>query len=274
MRLLRFFSLFMAALFFLTPVLEGKENRIISLAPSQTELLYAMGLGHQIVGVSDYSNYPEDVLTKPTIGDIDLNIEKIIALRPTILVDANSMRKGYAALFKQLKLNYVDFKMSELKDTLAVARGLGELLKEQDKAAEFAKDWEKKLDNVSNPVITKPLTFYAEIWGEPMQAAGPSSFISKIIEKAGLENVIKTGVEYPVINKETVVGLNPDVIFLIYPIEKNTVSRVKNRAAWGHIKAIKADRLYTLEQDLFVRPSPRNLEGVELINNLLQKSNQ
>jgi iron complex transport system substrate-binding protein len=266
-----FFLLF--AFFFLSIAstsFGARENRIVALAPSHTELLYAMGLGDQIVGVSEYSDYPEDTLTKPTIGDIELNIEKIIALRPTLIVDANSMRKGYAAIFKQLNLNYVDFKMQELTDLLQVATSLGELLSEQEKAASFTKAWAEKLESIATPTNAQPLTFYAEIWGEPMQAAGPTSFVSKIIEKAGIKNVIKSNVEYPVINKETVVSLNPDIIFLIYPTKKDSITRVKKRAAWAHIKAIKAGRLYALEQDLFVRPSPRNLDGVEIINNLLQ----
>ncbi len=252
----------------------GMPNRIISLAPSQTELLYAIGLGDQIVGVSNYSNYPEDALNKPMVGDIDLNIEQILALNPTIIVDANSLRKNYTNLFKQLNLKYVDFKMTNLEDTIKVASELGNLLNEQNKAESFIKSWKREYSSIEAPNIKKNLTFYAEIWGEPMQGAGSKSFISILLEKAKIKNILESPLEYPVVNRETIVAFNPDIIFIIYPTNPSLVSQIKNRAAWNHIKAVKNNNVYILEQDLFVRPGPRNLEGLKQINQIINEIKQ
>ena len=83
------------------------SNRIISLIPSSTELLFAIGYGNEIIAVSNYCNYPEDKIKNlPRIGDQNLNVEKIISLSPTILVDTNSIHKRYESIFKKLKLNY------------------------------------------------------------------------------------------------------------------------------------------------------------------------
>lgn len=264
----------LCALFFLIFNYEiwASNNRIITLAPSQTELIYAMGLGDQIVGVSDYSDYPQDALNKAKIGDIELKIELILSLAPTIIIDVNSLRKSYEPLFRQLKLNYVNYNISEMEDIASMAFNIGKLLNEEDKANEFASKWLAELQTLELKKIDVPLTFYAEIWGTPMQAAGNKSFISKIIERSGGINIYNTKIEYPVINKESVVSLNPNVVFLFYPIKEEEILNVKNRPAWKHISATRNNHIYALDQDLFVRPGPRNLEGLKMINEILNKA--
>lgn len=250
----------------------ASNNRIITLAPSQTELVYAMGLGEQIVGVSDYSDYPKDALNKTKIGDIELKVELILSLSPTIIIDVNSMRKSYEPLFRRLNLNYVNYNISEMEDIASMALEIGKCLKEEEKANKFASKWLSEVQalNLKKPEV--PFTFYAEIWGTPMQAAGNKSFISKIIERSGGKNIFNSKIEYPVINKESVVSLNPNVVFLFYPIKEEEVLNVKNRPAWKHISASKNNNIYALDQDLFVRPGPRNLDGLKMINKILNKA--
>ena len=163
----------------------ASNNRIITLAPSQTELVYAMGLGEQIVGVSDYSDYPKDALNKTKIGDIELKVELILSLSPTIIIDVNSMRKSYEPLFRRLNLNYVNYNISEMEDIASMALEIGKCLKEEEKANKFASKWLSEVQalNLKKPEVH--FTLYAEICGTPIKSACNKSFISKNIERSG-----------------------------------------------------------------------------------------
>lgn len=243
------------------------KERIISLAPSQTELLYAIGAGNEIVGVSNYSDYPEEAKSIPTIGGVELNIEKIVSLSPTVLIDANSMRNRYEPLFKSLNLKYLNYIIKTPEDNVRTAIEIGKIIGKEKEAKIFAYNWLEQLNKLKQK--KKHFTFYAEIWHNPMQAASKNSFISKIIEEAGGINVINDILEYPTVNQEIILNLNPEVIFLCYPVQDNTVSEIKQRPAWNYISAVKNNKVFAVNQDYFVRPGPRNLDGIQQIINLL-----
>lgn len=247
----------------------GAENRIISLVPSQTELLFALGLGTQLVGVSDYCNYPPEALEKPKIGGLELNIERIMSLRPSILVDINNMHKKYEMLFGQLGLNYVNFNLTRLEQLPQVALELAEILSAQEKGVEFATSWNKQIENLELEAPANQVKVYFEIWDTPMQAAGSNSYIGEMLSKAGGSNIFSDTIDFPVVNSEAIINGDPDVIFVAYPLPK--LETIKNRAGWQSMKAIKKNQIYALDQDLFIRPGPRNLAGLKQLNSIFRQ---
>lgn len=246
------------------------KNRIISLVPSNTELLFAMGFGDDVVGISDYCNYPAETKRIVSVGGLNLNLEKIASLRPSIVIDLNGMHARYHDILAKLGVNYVDFKIKKIADIPIVAIEISKLLGEPKKGLDFQNKWNKKIANLKIKKINKPLKVYFEIWDSPKQAAGTESYINDIIEAAGGENVIQSNVEYPTVNSETIAKLAPEVIFISYPSQD--INIVKNRPGWDLIPAVKNNRIYKLKQDFFVRPGPRNLEAIEQLNEYLSKA--
>ena len=247
------------------------NNRIISLVPSHTELLYCISSGHEVVGVSDYCNYPPEVIEKAKVGGLQLNIEQILSLQPTLLLDLNSMNKRYEMIFGQLGLNYVNIEIHNLSDVPAAARRIAKILGYPQRSKDFIEKWNKKLADLTANLPEKSPTIYLEIWDKPMQAAGPSSFMGKLLVAAGATNAIQQETDYPVVNSEHIISANPDIILLAYPLPD--LESVLKRPGWQNITAAKKKQIFSLNQDLFVRPGPRNLQAIENLKKIIEKSN-
>ncbi len=246
------------------------SNRIISLIPSSTEMLFSIGFGKEVIAISNYCNYPsKEIEGLPRIGDQNLNIEKILSLKPTILVDTNGIHKRYEELFQKLKLNYVNLLMKSMEDVPLEASRLAEILGDKTKADDFIKNWNLEINkltvnkNRSNPSI------YMEIWNNPIQAVGGKNIMNSIILAAGGKNVLEKQNDYPVINSEILMVANPDIIILAYP--DADIESVKKRPGWKIINAVKNNQVFSIDQDTIVRPGPRNIEAIREINKFINK---
>ncbi len=256
------------SVFFLS-IVNASETRVISLVPSQTEMIYALGLEDCMVGRSDYCNFPPEAQQKPSIGNMELNIEKIVSLRPTLLLDTNSMHQRYAPLFQQLGLRYINMPTTTLQQVKEAAAKVAELLGNTKAGERFSEDWDARLRRISPDSSEKPVSVYFEIWDTPAQAAGDSSFIGEIIRQAGGRNIYASQGDYPVVNPETLLKEDPEVILLSYPV--TSLENIKKRPGWSALRAIKGNHLYALDQDLFVRPGPRNLNAVDRLHEIFKK---
>ncbi len=268
---IRLFSAIIFLLLILTTTCDASDEiRVISLVPSQTEMLFHLGLGEHIAGISDYCNYPEATHSKPRVGALELNIERIMSLRPTLLVDVNNMHKKYALLFGQLGLNYVNFTVTRMDQLPRMAEELSQLIGKPEKGIEFAAAWKKKISEISVVSATRRPSVYFEIWDTPMQAAGHNSYIGDMIKAAGGDNIITDMSEFPVVNSETVLNADPDVIVISYPLTNK--ESIANRSGWQTLRAVRNKQIYALDQDLLIRPGPRNLEALELLRNIFTKA--
>ena len=256
------------AVFFLTPG-NTSEIRVISLVPSQTEMIYALGLEDCLIGRSDYCNFPPESQQKPSIGNMELNIEKIVSLRPTLLLDTNGMHQRYAPLFQQLGLKYVNMPTTSLQQVKEAAMKVADMLGNPQAGRNFSDDWDAQLGKIAPDLSEKPVSVYFEIWDTPTQAAGDSSFIGELIRQAGGRNIFANQGDYPVVNSETLINEDPEVILLSYPI--TSLDSIRKRPGWNTLRAIKQNRLYALDQDLFVRPGPRNLTAVNRLHEIFKK---
>ena len=246
------------------------SNRIISLIPSSTEMIFAIGFGDEVIGVSNYCNYPTKEIEKlPRIGDQNLSIEKIISLRPTHLIDTNSIHKRYEAIFKKLNLNYINISMKEMDDIPKEASRLDEILGDKNRADKFIENWNLEISKMKSKTKENGNNIYVEIWNNPIQAVGGNNIINSIIIAAGGKNVLEKHNDYPVVNTEIIMIANPDIIILAYP--DANVESIKNRPGWKNLKAVKSNKITAIDQDTIVRPGPRNLEAIKFINNYINK---
>ena len=246
------------------------SNRIVSLIPSSTELICAVGFGGEIVAVSNYCNYPIE-LTKslPKIGDQNLNVEKILSLKPSILIDTNGIHSRYKDIFKKLNLYYVNIDVKTQDDIPKAALKIAFLLGNENNAKAFIENWNNELSKL--PSIQNNKKVYVEIWNNPIQAVGGNNNIDSIIKKAGGINVFEKQNDYPIVNSEMIILLNPDIILLAYP--ETDIDSVKNRPGWKNIKAVKNNNIFAINQDTIVRPSPRNLDAIKTINEIINRVN-
>ncbi len=249
--------------------ISASPMRIISLVPSQTEMLFELGYGDQVVGISDYCNYPAEAEKITKIGGLDLNVEKIMSLKPNMVLDLNAMHRKYQLLFSQLGLNYVNFNVNNLEEIGQMAEKIASIIGPTEKSKSFSSTWQVRLKELAISNSNYRPRVYLEIWDAPMQAAGPKSFMGEMLRSCGGQNIISEPIDYPVMNSEQVIAADPEVIFVAYP--HPNLDQIKSRPGWSNVSAIKKNRIHALNQDLFVRPGPRNLQALKILQDLIQK---
>ena len=248
--------------------IEKEPKRIVSLAPSHTEILFALGLGEKIAGVTDFCNYPKEALSKEKVGSYqNINLEKIISLEPDLVIQYgqgneetnNKMREAKIAL-----VSYEPENVSQIEDTIV---DIGKITNTEEKAKEIVSSMEKRKDAVVEKVknAKKISTFY-EIWYDPLMAAGPGSFMDELINLAGGKNIAGDAAEgYPQFDLEQLVERNPDVYLVSKDSKEKTTDSIRKRPGYEDINAVKNDRIYLLDPDIVSRPGPRIIDALELI---------
>lgn len=235
-------------------------QRIVSLLPSLTETVCALGQCARLVGVDRYSNYPESVTRLPQVGGgLDPNIEGIVALKPDVVLVASSSRA--ADRLRSLGIQVVALEPKTHADVQRVIHKLGQLLEVAD-ADKVWRDIEAALQAAAQSVPPKAqgLRVYFEVSQSP-HAAGESSFIGETLTRLGVKNIVPAAMgPFPKLNPEFIVRADPDVIMVG---DRNYVG-MENRPGWSAMRAIKAGRVCVFsagQSDNLVRPGPRMAEG-------------
>ncbi|MDD5669045.1 MAG: cobalamin-binding protein [Candidatus Omnitrophica bacterium] len=248
--------------------------RIISLAPATTEILFALGLDKQIIGISSYCNYPEQAKNKDRVGTFsEPNIEKIISLKPDMIFCTGLEQ---APIVENLrKLGFIVY----VSDPVNIAGlfssiiEIGRATGKQAEAAELVTAMKQNIDEISSrvqsvPKEKKPKVFI-EIWHDPLMTAGNHSYIDQLISLAGGINIaFDTRRPYSCFSVEQVIKRDPDCIILAYMTggDTNPLDILKNRIGWKDISAVKNKRVFNdMNPDLFLRPGPRLPEALRLL---------
>jgi iron complex transport system substrate-binding protein len=247
--------------------------KIVSLAPSNTELAYTLGLGDKVVAVDDNSNYPPDVSAKPKVGGFTgINLEKIVSLSPDMVLVAGITSKDAITSLEQQKLTVVVLNPANLAGIVTNLQLLGQIENVPDKAAAAVAAFQNKLAEVSAKVSTvsaRQRVFYE--LDPTLFTVGPGSFIDEIISKAGGQNIVTdTSNPYPQLNQEAVVSKDPQVILVGDDTGgTDTPELISARPGWQVISAVKNKRVFAVSADLVNRPGPRAPLGVEAVAKLL-----
>ena len=247
-------------------------QRVITLLPSLTETVCALGQCARLVGIDRYSNWPTQVTTLPTLGGgMDPNIEAIVALKPDIVFVAQSSR--VAERLEALGVKVVALEttshldVQELLDKVAQALGID--------PAEPKKLWQDINNAVSAaaqqlPINALQLRVYIEVNRAPF-GAGPRSFIGETLSRLGAQNILQALPEaFPRLNPEFVIRAQPDLIM----ISERDITAMLERPGWSTMTAVKNHRICTfaaVEQDILVRPGPRLSEAARLMADCLKR---
>jgi iron complex transport system substrate-binding protein len=249
-------------------------ERIVSLAPSTTEILFAAGLGEKIVGVTNFCDYPDEAKHKPKIGGMsNPSLEAVVSLKPDIVVmttDGNPQE--FEQRLRSMNIKTYVFKartMSQLPDGI---RDIGRALNEEKSFNALASDIEKALDTYKarKHGISKKVLFM--IWPEPLIVAGPETAINDAINLLGAVNIAEdAGTQYPKYSIEEVVRRSPDIIF----VGKGSGMNMQETAGGllkrlSYIPAVKNNKVFYVGDGLY-RLGPRVIEGIEELENLLNK---
>ena len=239
------------------------KYRIVSLSPAMTEILFSIGAGDQIVGVTTFCDFPEHAKRLPKVGDFSHpSIERIIGLKPDLVI-INLPEQG--RIKKELdKLGIKTFVSSpaslfELYSELSV---LGAELGRQ-KAADSLISYMKQ--NLQAVTPDRRPRVYVEISPRPLVTIGCNSFLNDLIHDAGGINIFEDlGKDYPVISQEAVIARDPDIIIVLHP------EGVTGRIGWQNVRAIKNGRVYEdLNADHLMRPGPRLILGFKRLKEII-----
>ena len=248
--------------------LPQKIERAISLAPSLTESIFAVGAGDRLVGVTTYCNYPPETASIEKIGDTQTpNIEKIVALKPQVVFvsTASQLEAFFRTLDEQGIAVYVT-NPTDLEGVLKNLSQLGDLLGTRDVAEKLVGSLRDRVAAVDKNVAERQkIRVFVQISRSPLFTIGKSSFLTEIVERAGGVSVTSTVEKaYPEFSKETALALNPEAIIL----SESDDNREPNDV-FANSDAVKNGRVIRINADLLSRPSPRIVDALEGISSQL-----
>jgi iron complex transport system substrate-binding protein len=239
---------------------ERPVRRIVSLAPSATETVYALGAEDRLVGVTSFCNYPPEAQRKEKVGSYYLpSLEKIVALKPDLVVLSAPGQEQTQAKLEGLRLKVLVLNPQTSGEALESFRLLGKVLDLEARAESLVLQVRAQLDSVrakAQAQADSPLVF-VEIDSAPLFTCGGKSFLGELVRIAGGRNLFEDlPRDYAVVSAERVVTGKPDVILVVHPNAK--ARDVKERLGWGAIPAVKENRVYDgLDEDVLTRPGPR-----------------
>ncbi len=250
---------------------DPEPMRIISMAPSLTETLFALGLGSRVVGVTNFCNYPPEAREKEKIGGfINPNLEKIVSLKPDlILATLDGNKKGVIDKLKELGLSVNVINPRNIEEILGSITQIGELTYRHKRAEELVSSMKRRIGKVVKSVkgLSRPPVLF--IYGEdPLITAGPGTFANDLIKLAGGRNISEDSwIPYPKYNLEEILIKKPERIFIssMEVTEKAPSKVIERWKKWPAIPAITKERVFLINGDLIDRPGPRIIEGLEIL---------
>lgn len=250
-------------------VIEKEPERIISLIPSNTEISFELGLGDKIVGVTENDDYPEEVLEIEKVGDYDVNVEKVISLKPDLVLAHEILGDNFANVREQLQNSGITVlvvpdaaSFAETYETIEmIGKATGTLEEAEKVVAEMKETVESFKEKAANVTEKKSVLF--EIDPTPF-VAGSNTFLQEILDMINGENVVGDMEGWPQVDQELLIERNPDVIITTYgDYIDGAVDQVKARDGWQDVNAVKNNEVYDINSDLVTVPGPRLVEGVE-----------
>lgn len=251
----------------------GFPLRVVCLAPSVAEIACALGQADRLVGAAAFSDSPEAAARLPRVGSYaDPDVERILALTPDLCLGVTGMTPpGCVQRLRELGLRV---ELLDTTDLDAVSRSIlrvGDLLDAKPQAEALSLSMRRRIQDVAEAVrgtVDRPAVLY-QIGMAPMHAAGAHTFLDELIRLAGGRNVCASLSGYPRLSLEQAVALRPEVIF-IPTMGHDRFGRARSRwADWPEVPAVKSGRIHILDSDLYDRPGPRLVLGLEEMARLL-----
>ena len=249
--------------------LKETPERIISLAPSNTEILFALGVGDRIVGVTRYCNYPEEAKEIEQIGGFaDPDLERIIALKPDLILAKGTLQKSLVTKLEEREQTVFWLYPQSVNEILESFESIGELTGTSVTAQQLRKEIEERIEKVEAKIKDIPEqerpTIFRVMGLDPPGTIGGQSFQTDVYRLAGGRNIFAdTDKDYFQLDLETLLELDPDIIVICGEDEEEAKGRIKDQKGWEGLTAVKTDRIVVISCDLICRPSPRVAQTIE-----------
>lgn len=251
--------------------IEEEPERIVSTSPSETEILFALGLGDKVVGVSDYADYPEAALEKERVGGVvDPNAEAIIALEPDLVISGISMSDDVADKLRNLDLVTYKNDGQSLEEILDNILKIGQVVNAQTEAEELVAEMQADIDAVKEAVADVAEADKKKVYLEftPGWTVGSGEFLDELITIAGGINVASELEGWAEVNEEKIIEEDPDVILFAkdavdFETEQPLAELIQDRSGWTEITAIQNDRLVGIDENIVSRIGPRVTDALK-----------
>jgi iron complex transport system substrate-binding protein len=232
-----------------------------------TEILFALGLGPRVAGVSSADDYPVDeVQGKPRVGGVILDIERILRLRPDLVLGMPSLQRTQLDRLIAAGLPVVAVDARTLRDVYAQISFVGWLTGTEREATQLVSSLRVREATVERAIRRRvPLRVYIEISPEPLVAAGGETFIDDLTRRAGGRNVFAGFRGFLQVDAEAVIRADPEVVILTHPQGRS----VAVRPGWQRIAAVRRSRVAQVDGSLLSRPGPRAVAGLELLARII-----
>ncbi len=247
-------------------------QRIISLMPAATELMYAIGAGQQLVGVTKNCNYPPEAETLERVGGgtmESISREKIVSLKPDLVLCKWDHHQPLMDTLAQFNIPTLAIGPETLEQLFAEATMLGDVTGHAEEAKQLIADMRLRVEKIAVRASAIPLSqrrkvFY-EVWDDPLMTAGPGSFIGEALRLAGMQNIFEDATaNYPKVSDEVVVARNPDIIFSPSThASRVSLEKMLARQGWAEVTAIKQKQVFIVDGDHISRCGPRLLDAIE-----------
>jgi len=242
-------------------------RRIVSLAPSLTETIYALGAQDRLVGVTDYCDYPPEARTKPRVGGIiNPNLEEVVALKPDlVLLTKSANRRETAAALDRLGLAAYATDPHSVEGVLASTSRLAEVIGARAAGAELLASLRARLDELKRLLGSRPpRRVLFVVWRDPLISVGRDTFLGDALRWAGAESVVETAQEWPRVSLEEVVRLQPD--YLIFASAQPEAGQrdfeaLRDQPGWRSLEAVRRRRVAVIS-DAVNHPSPRLVDAI------------
>ena len=247
-------------------------QRIVSLAPSNTEILFNLGLGPSIVGVTTACDYPAEASSIDKIGDYNINVEAVVAKQPDLVVAVSDLQAQVIDKLRELGLNVVAVNPTTIPEVFDAIQTIGDATGRSAAARELVAELEARMAAVKERVAATPESarprVFVEIWNDPLMTAGHGTFVDDLVRAAGGINIFGSVSGWPQVSHESVITARPNVVILT----SYNRDEVMARSHWRTVPALVTGQVYEVLPDLLVRPGPRLIDGLELLAQLFSEA--
>jgi iron complex transport system substrate-binding protein len=248
-----------------TVTMKAAPQRIVSLAPANTEIAFALGLGDKVVGVTTYDDYPAEVTSIAKVGDFaSPNLEAIAAAKPDLVLATSGVQADMVAKLEGLGATVMVVDPQNIAGVYADIARVGKVTGSSEKAEELTTSMKADVDAVRKAVAGKaPVTAFVEIGQNPLYTVGSGTLIDELVALAGGRNVV-TQPGYVGYSAEQLIAADPQV-YLATKGSSSDPSAITSRAGFGKLAAVKTGRIVILDDNLVSRPGPRFVLGLKQI---------
>ena len=259
-----------------TVQIKSIPQRIISLSPSNTEMVYALGLQDRLVGVTSYDNYPPEAKNKPIVSDYStVDLEKIVNAKPDLVLADSIHKKDTIPALEKLGITVYTMNPKNTDEILNEIKVLGQITGKTQEADNMVSSLKNRIQAVTDKTakITdsqKPRVLFVT-WYDPIWTAGSDTMIQYLIDMAGGTNIAADLNGYATITLESAIQRNPQVIIVMSSMgDQNTsLNYIKSNEQFSATDAVKNGRVYEIDADIFGRTTPRIVDGLETLMKLL-----